>query len=249
MPGVVIANGNTLSLRVGCWTVSNGQAFDSPCFFAPRPCDCREIAITLRRKSSPDLNSRVGSKLADGGDGGLIAELTKGSRQHLGALLLFPRTHFVALLDESHSFMQDLPNNATEPMGDGPDGGLIAEAGQQTAEHDLKVTAFLGDRSVRSLVQHSTQVFIAFRGTTAMVLLRGFFLAGTGPHPRRQLRRRRECTGLRPYLGDDLLRGIHSQARYFRQSDHRVLMRLHPLRDHAVELRHLLIDPLQPLQL
>jgi len=34
------------------------------------------------------------------------------------------------------------------------------------------MTAFLGDRSVRGLVQHSTQVFIAFRGATAMVLLR-----------------------------------------------------------------------------
>jgi len=30
------------------------------------------------------------------------------------------------LLDKSHAFMQDLPNDATEPMGNGPDGGLIA---------------------------------------------------------------------------------------------------------------------------
>src|SRR5262249_50698291 len=108
----------------------------------------------------------------------------------------------------------DLPNYATEPMGNGPDGGLIAEAGHQTAEHHLKMTAFLGDGSVRGLVQHSTQVWIAFRAATAMVLLRAFFLARAGSHPGRQLRRRRECTGLRPYLGDDLLRRIHSQARY-----------------------------------
>src|SRR5262245_60684026 len=91
------------------------------------------------------------------------------------------------------------------------------------------MTAFLRDSSVRGLVQHSTQVFIAFRGATAMVLLRGFLLARTGSHPRRQLGRRRERTGLRPYLGDDLLRRIHSQARYFRQSDYSVLMRLHGL--------------------
>src|SRR5213594_298987 len=86
-------------------------------------------AFTLRRKSIPDLNSRLGSKLVYGGDGYLIAELTKGSRQHLGTLFLFPGTHFAALLDISHPFMQDLPNYATEPMGNGPDGGLIAEAG------------------------------------------------------------------------------------------------------------------------
>src|SRR5262245_20033876 len=101
------------------------------------------------------------------------------------------------------------------------------------------MTAFLGDRSVRGLVQNWTQVFIAFRRATAMVLLRAFFLARTGSHPRPQLRRRRERTGLRPYLRDDRLRRIHSQARYFRESDHGVLMRLHDLRNHALELSHL----------
>ena len=111
------------------------------------------------------------------------------------------------------------------------------------------MTAFLGDGSVRGLVQHSTQVFIAFRGPTALVLFRAFFLARTGSHPRRQLCRRRESTGFRPYFGNDLLCRIHSQARYFRQSDHSVLMRLHGLRDHEVELSHLLIEQLQSLQL
>jgi hypothetical protein len=52
--------------------------------------------VPLRRKSSPGLNNRLGGKLVYGGDGDLIAELTKGSRQHLGALLLFPRTYFAA---------------------------------------------------------------------------------------------------------------------------------------------------------
>jgi hypothetical protein len=40
------------------------------------------------------LNSRLGGKLVHGGDGNLMAEPTKGSRQHLGTCLLFPRTHF-----------------------------------------------------------------------------------------------------------------------------------------------------------
>jgi hypothetical protein len=39
------------------------------------------------------------------------------------------------------------------------------------------MTAFFSDRSVRCLIQHSTQVFIAFGGATAMVLLGGFVLA------------------------------------------------------------------------
>jgi hypothetical protein len=109
--------------------------------------------------------------LVYGGDSYLIAELAEGSRQHLGTLLLFPRTYFVALLDKSHSFMQDLPNYATESMGNGPDGGLIAEAGQQTTEHNLKMTAVLGDCSVRvSLIPVSEIEFLerAFFGHIVM---------------------------------------------------------------------------------
>jgi hypothetical protein len=46
----------------------------------------------------------------------------------------------------------DLPNYAAESMGDGPDGGLIAQASQQAPEHQLKVAAFLFDGRVRRLV-------------------------------------------------------------------------------------------------
>jgi hypothetical protein len=100
--------------------------------------------------------------LVYGSDGDLITKLTKGSREQLGSLLLFPGTDFAAVLDKSHPFMQDLPNDTTEPMGNGPDDGLIAEAGHQTAEHSLKMTAFPGNRSVRGLVQYSTQVLLPF---------------------------------------------------------------------------------------
>ena len=102
-----------------------------------------------------DPDSSAGRKLVYGCDGDLVAELAKGSRQHLGTFLFFSGTHFAALLDKSHPFMQDLPNYATEPMGNGPDGGLIAEARQETPEYNLKMTAFLGHSSVRCLVQHS----------------------------------------------------------------------------------------------
>jgi hypothetical protein len=57
-----------------------------------------------------DLDSRLGGKLVDGGDGYLIAKLAQCSREHLGTFLLFSGTDFGALLDKSHSFMQDLPN-------------------------------------------------------------------------------------------------------------------------------------------
>jgi hypothetical protein len=101
------------------------------------PDNWRNIPITLRRKSSLDSDSNRARNLVCGCDGDLVAELAKGSRQHLSTFLLFPGTHFLALLDESHPFMQDLPNYTTEAMGNGPNGGLIPQAGQQTPEYGL----------------------------------------------------------------------------------------------------------------
>lgn len=45
---------------------------------------------------------------------------------------------FVASLDESSSLMQDRPNYAAEPMGNCPNGGLVAQSRQQPPEHRLK---------------------------------------------------------------------------------------------------------------
>ena len=39
---------------------------------------------------------------------------------------------FYTLFDEPNSVMQDLPDDAAEPMGDGPNGRLIAQSRQQT---------------------------------------------------------------------------------------------------------------------
>ena len=119
----------------------------------------------------------------------LVAKLAKCSRQHLSAFLLSLGIRFAALLDKSHPLMQDLPNHTAEPMGNGPDGGLIAQPRQQTPEHRLKVTAVLLHRSVRRLVQYPPQISIPFCGAAAVVLFRTFVLAGTGSHPGGQLRR------------------------------------------------------------
>src|SRR5258708_32551723 len=205
---------------------------------------------SLRRKSPPlHLYPHFGCSWVSGCDGDVVAELAKGSRQNPGALLPNLRVRFAALLDESHSLMQDLPNYAAEPMGDCPNGRLIAQPWQQTPEYRLKVTAIFPDRSMSRLVQYPPPIFIAFRGAAAVVLFGAFLLPRTGSHPGGQLRRRGKRAGLRPHFRDHLLRRIHSQTGHFRQSDHCVLMRLHGLRDHAVELGDLPIDELQPLQL
>ena len=98
------------------------------------------------------LHSVFGGTKVYGCDCDLVAELAKRSRQHPGALLLGLGIRFAALLDKFHPLMQDLSNHAAEPMGDGPDGGLIAQPRQQTPEHGLKVTAVLLHRSMSRLV-------------------------------------------------------------------------------------------------
>src|SRR5215831_17895409 len=116
--GREFVSGSGFKVRTSMWTTTGlsfycvifsritVEAFTRRCDGSSPPthCMCHNVLSALRRKSSPDL-SKLGDKLVYGGDGDLIAELTKGSRQHLGALFLFSRTYFVALLDESHSFM------------------------------------------------------------------------------------------------------------------------------------------------
>src|SRR5216683_1115524 len=64
-----------------------------------------------RRKSPPlHLHSHFGRSWVNGGDCNVVAEFAKGSRQNPGALLPYLRVRLAALLDESHSLMQDLPN-------------------------------------------------------------------------------------------------------------------------------------------
>jgi hypothetical protein len=75
--------------------------------------------------------------LVYGCDGYLIAKLAKCSGQHLRAFLLFSGTDCGALLDKSHSFMQDLPDQTTEPMSNGPDNHLHTFPTQEPLEHSL----------------------------------------------------------------------------------------------------------------
>src|SRR6266536_1198509 len=82
----------------------------------------------LRRKSlALHLHPHFGRGWVNGGDCNIVAELAQGSRQNPGAVLPNLRVSLAALLDKSHSLMQDLPNCTAESMCDGPDGGLIAQ--------------------------------------------------------------------------------------------------------------------------
>src|SRR5215469_7478929 len=122
------------------------------------------------------------------GDCDIVAEPAECLHQHSGTFLLSLRIRFAAFLDKACPLMQDLPNDATEPMGDRPDRGLIAQSRQQTAEERLKITASLLDCRVGCLVQDPSQILVSFGGATTVVLLGTFILAWTGSHPRGQFR-------------------------------------------------------------
>jgi hypothetical protein len=143
--------------------------------------------------------------LVYGCDCDFVPKLAKGSRQHLSAFLLGFGIRFNALLDKSRTLVQDLPNHTAEPMSDGPEGGLIAQPGEQTPEHELKMTTSLLDSSVCRLVQHPVQIFIVLGGATAVVLFGAFVFSGTGPHPKKSIPPLREMYWLPPHFCEDLL--------------------------------------------
>ena len=123
---------NTTSTPLTCCVVQPGMTLD-------------KIPFALRRKSSPTFTFRCRryQGLWVWCDCDLVAELAKRSREHPGALLLGLGMRFAALIDKSHPLMQDLPNQAAEPMDDGPDGGLIASRGSRRRNTAVKVTAVL----------------------------------------------------------------------------------------------------------
>src|SRR5215475_4934703 len=131
--------------------------------------------------------------------------------------------------------MQNLPNHPAEPMGDRPMGGLIAQSRQQAAE-ELKITASLLDCRVGCLVQDPSQILVSLGGATTVVVLALSSLPRQVPTQEVNSAAEENVPPCGPYLGNDLLRRIDSQARHFGRPHHCLLMRLHGLRDEVVEL-------------
>ena len=138
-----------------------------------------------------------------GSDPDVVTELAKCSCQRPRAVLAQSRIGFYTLFDEANSLMQDLPDDAAEPIGDGPNGRLIAQSRQQTPEHRLEITAFLPGRSVGRLFSTRRRYLFPFaeRLLWFSSALSSFLLPGTGSHPRGQLRGGGKRFGLYAHLG------------------------------------------------
>ena len=128
------------------------------------------------------------------------------------------------MLDVTDSFVEDLPDEATESMGDGPDCRLIPQSGQQTPENRLKMGALAPGCGVGNLTEYSPHVLVAFRGAAAAVLPSALFFPGTGSNPGSKFRRRWKGFGCHPYFSDDLLCGVDAKTGYFRQANDRILI-------------------------
>jgi hypothetical protein len=97
------------------------------------------VVHSVENQSEVRLNRLFSISWIYGSDLDVVSELAEGSCQTPGAMLLQLGIAFHTLFDESNSLMQDLPNHAAEPMGDGPNGRLVPQSRQQPAEYRLDV--------------------------------------------------------------------------------------------------------------
>ena len=79
--------------------------------------------------------------------------------------------------------MQNDPDQATEPVGDGADGLIVSSARHQSAIDDLENGSFRFDRGVGSLIENAPHVAVTFRGAVAVGHFRALFVSGAGSHP------------------------------------------------------------------
>jgi len=110
----------------------------------------------------------------------------------------------------TNALVENLPDQATEPVRDGADGLRVAKTRDESSIDDREDRAFGFSRRVCCLIEESSHLTIALRTAMAVVHARAFFIAGTGAHPGGQVFGRWKRRRCRSDFGDDLLRGIRA---------------------------------------
>jgi hypothetical protein len=197
-----------------------------------------------------NLHSVLSDSKVYGCDCDFLPKLAKGWCQHLSAFLLGPGIRFAALLDKSDALVQDLPNHAAEPMSDGPDGGLIAQPRQKTPEHDLKMTLpFFLTAACAAWFSTRPRYLLLWRSYCCGSLRRFRLFRDRSPPKKSIPTAEGNVLACTPTSAMICCAASTPKPGYFRQSHHRLLMRLHGLRDQAVELGDWPVNQLQPFQL
>ena len=79
--------------------------------------------------------------------------------------------------------MQNLPDQATKPMGDHPDRLIVPQARHIAAIEDREDASFVLDRRVGSLIENAPHMTVALRGPMAVVHSCALVVAGARAHP------------------------------------------------------------------
>jgi hypothetical protein len=79
--------------------------------------------------------------------------------------------------------MENNPDEAAKPMGNGPDGLIVSQARHQSAIDNLENGSFRLSRGVGSLIQNTPHMAVALRGTVTLGYFCTFFLARACSNP------------------------------------------------------------------
>jgi hypothetical protein len=79
--------------------------------------------------------------------------------------------------------MENDPDEATQPMGNGPDGLIVSKARYQSAIGNLENGSFRLGRGVGSLIQNAPHVAVALRGAVTLGYFCTFFLSRACSNP------------------------------------------------------------------
>jgi dienelactone hydrolase len=144
-----------------------------------------------------------------------------------------------------NALVQNLPNEPTEPIGDGANGLRVAETWNQPTIHELKNAAFGFDGGIGRLIEHSAHLAVAVRRAVTVIHARALLLARTRADPRGEMLGRWKGRGHGSDFRDDLVRGSHAQAGHLGQALYGRLMRVEEPRHFTVQLCDVVFDHAQ----
>jgi hypothetical protein len=112
-----------------------------------------------------------------------IAKVPKFADHSISAMSSCFCTHRGTSLFVTHTAMENDPDEAAKPMGNGPDRLIVSQARYQSAIEDLENGSFRLGRGVGSLIQNAPHVAITLRGTVTLGYFCTFFLARACSNP------------------------------------------------------------------